>query len=168
MNPKDSGNYNAALLAVAAGWVIFAWPWISGEVTIPYDAKAHFQPQLQFLAHAIHTGQSPFWTPNVFGGSPQIADPQSLIFSSAILLAFLDSAPSFRQLDFFCFALLGLTALSVVMFFKDRGWHPAGAAVAALAARVRRIVHLAHPAHQANRSFCIFNALPLAAGAGSR
>lgn len=130
---RVAGHYNAALMAVGAGWVVFAWPWLSGEVTIPYDAKAHFQPQLQFLANALHTGQSPFWAPNVFGGSPQIADPQSLIFSPAILLAWLEPAPSFRQLDIFCFALLGLTAFSVVMFFKDRGWHPAGAAVAALA-----------------------------------
>src|SRR5258706_2360961 len=130
---RVAGHYNAALMAVGAGWVVFAWPCVSGEVTIPYDAKAHFQPQLQFLANALHTGQSPFWAPNVFGGSPQIADPQSLIFSPAILLAWLEPAPSFRQLDIFCFALLGLTAFSVVMFFKDRGWHPAGAAVAALA-----------------------------------
>lgn len=130
---RVAGNYNAAFLAVGLGWIVFAWPWLSGEVTIPYDAKAHFQPQLQFLANALHSGQSPFWTPNVFGGSPQIADPQSLIFSPAILLAWLDASPSFRELDLFCFALLGLAAFSVLMFFKDRGWHPAGAVVAALA-----------------------------------
>jgi hypothetical protein len=40
-----------------------------------FDAKAHFQAQVQFLANAIHTGQSPFWNHNVFAGSPQIADP---------------------------------------------------------------------------------------------
>jgi len=44
-----------------------AWPWLSGAVTIPYDAKALFQAELQFLANAIHQGQSPFWSPNVFG-----------------------------------------------------------------------------------------------------
>ena len=126
-------NYNAALIAFAVGWAVFAFPWLSGEVTIPYDAKAHFQPQLQFLANALHTGQSPFWTHNVFGGSPQIADPQSLIFSPALLLAYLEPAPSFRQLDLYCFALLALAGFSVLMLFRDRGWHPAGAIVAALA-----------------------------------
>ncbi len=134
MNARVSGSYAAAFCAVAIGWLIFALPWLSGSVTIPYDAKAHFQPQLQFLANALHSGQSPFWTHNVFAGSPQIADPQSLIFSPAFLLAYLAPEPSFRQLDLYCFLLLGLTAFSVLMFFKDRGWHPAGAAVAALAA----------------------------------
>ena len=134
MNARVSGSYAAAFCAVAIGWLIFASPWLSGFVTIPYDAKAHFQPQLQFLANALHSGQSPFWTHNVFAGSPQIADPQSLIFSPAFLLAYLEPEPSFRQLDLYCFLLLGLTAFSVLMLFKDKGWHPAGAAVAALAA----------------------------------
>ena len=134
MNTKVSGGYAMAFCAVAIGWLIFAWPWLSGNVTIPYDAKAHFLPQLRFLAHALHSGQSPFWTHNVFAGSPQIADPQSLIFSPAILLAYLAPEPSFRQFDLYCFLLLALVAVSVLMLFKDRGWHPAGAAVAALAA----------------------------------
>ncbi len=134
MNARVTGSYAAAFCAVAVGWLIFASPWLSGSVTIPYDAKAHFQPQLQFLANALHSGQSPFWTHNVFAGSPQIADPQSLIFSPAFLLAYLAPEPSFRQLDLYCFLLLGLTAFSVLMIFKDRGWHPAAAVVAALAA----------------------------------
>ena len=133
MNAKVANNYLAAAAAYAVGWALFALPWLSGEVTVPYDAKAHFQAQLQFLANALHTGQSPFWTHNVFGGSPQIADPQSLIFSPAILLAYLEPFPSFRQLDLYCFGLLALAGVSVLMFFKDRGWHPAAAAVAALA-----------------------------------
>ena len=133
MKTSAGSNYSAALIAFAVGWAVFAFPWLSGEVTIPYDAKAHFQPQLQFLANALHTGQSPFWTHNVFGGSPQIADPQSLIFSPALLLAYLEPAPSFRQLDLYCFALLALAGFSVLMLFRDRGWHPAGAIVAALA-----------------------------------
>ncbi|MDP3319753.1 MAG: hypothetical protein Q8S58_11550, partial [Bosea sp. (in: a-proteobacteria)] len=69
----------AAIVLLA--WIALSWPWLSGVVTIPWDAKAHFQPQLQFLAEAWHSGRSPFWTPYVFAGSPQIADPQSLIFS---------------------------------------------------------------------------------------
>ena len=133
MKTRAGLSYSTALITFAACWVVFAFPWLWGEVTIPYDAKAHFLPQLQFLANALHTGQSPFWTHNVFGGSPQIADPQSLIFSPALLLAYLEPAPSFRQLDFYCFALLALAGFSVLMFFRDRGWHPAGAIVAALA-----------------------------------
>ncbi len=147
MTSKNSGGYIAAAAAFAAGWLAFAFPWLSGSVTVPYDAKAHFQPQIQFLANALHTGQSPFWTHNVFGGSPQIADPQSLIFSPAILLAYLEPAPSFRQLDLYCFILLAVAGLSVLFFFRDRGWHPAGAVVASLAtafggSAVWRIQHI--------------------------
>jgi hypothetical protein len=133
MKAQNGPRYSVALIAFAGGWALFASPWLCGAVTIPYDAKAHFQAQLQFLANSLHTGQSPFWTHNVFAGSPQIADPQSLIFSPALLLAYLEPMPSFRQLDFYCFALLALAGLSVVMFFKDRGWHPGGAVVAGLA-----------------------------------
>ncbi|HRK24764.1 MAG TPA: hypothetical protein PLQ11_07410 [Beijerinckiaceae bacterium] len=121
------------MLVFAAAWASFGMPWLSGRVTIPYDAKAHFQAQLQFLAQSLHNGQSPFWTPNVFGGSPQIADPQSLIFSPAILLAGLVPNPSIRALDSFVLGLLGLGGLAVLMFFRDRGWHPAGGIVAGLA-----------------------------------
>jgi hypothetical protein len=126
-------GYVTAFLAVAAAWLILSAPWLSGEVTIPYDAKAHFQAQIQFLANALHSGQSPFWTHNVFAGSPQIADPQSLIFTPAFLLAWFDAMPSFRQLDGMVFLYLGAAALAILMFFRDRGWHPAGAAVAAIA-----------------------------------
>src|SRR5262245_2428167 len=102
-------------------------------MTIPYDAKALFQAELQFLANAIHQGQSPFWSPNVFGGMPQIADPQSLIFSPMVLLALLAPHPSFHALDVTVLAMLALGGLSVLMFFQDRGWHPAGGIGAALA-----------------------------------
>jgi hypothetical protein len=126
-------GYVTAFFAVLAAWLALSAPWLSGEVTIPYDAKAHFQAQIQFLANALHTGQSPFWTHNVFAGSPQIADPQSLIFSPAFLLAWFEAVPSFRQLDGMVFLYLGLASFAVLMFFRDRGWHPAGAAVAAIA-----------------------------------
>jgi hypothetical protein len=120
-----------ALFLVA--WIALSWPWLSGAVTIPYDAKALFQAELQFLANAIHQGQSPFWSPNVFGGIPQIADPQSLIFSPMVLLALLAPQPSFHALDVAVLALLALAGIAVLMFFRDRGWHPAGGIVAALA-----------------------------------
>jgi hypothetical protein len=125
--------YGAAFLAFALAWLILSAPWLGGEVTIPYDAKAHFQAQLQFLANALHSGQSPFWAPNVFGGSPQIADPQSLIFSPAILIAYFSAEPSFATVDMYVLVLLGCAGCAVLMLFYDRGWHPTGAVVAALA-----------------------------------
>ncbi len=109
-------------------------PWLSGRYTIPWDAKAHFQPQFAFLAHALHSGQSPFWTPNVFAGMPQIADPQSLIFAPFFLAAaWLVPEPSFQLEDGIIFAMLAMGGLALIAYFKDRGWGAAGALVAALA-----------------------------------
>jgi hypothetical protein len=132
----------------AVAFAALAWPWLSGAVTIPWDAKAQFQPQLQFLARALSEGQSPFWTPNVFAGWPQIADPQSLIFSPPhLLLAAFDRAPSFRAADAVVFAALFIGGLGIILIFRDRGWHGGGALVAALAfafggAAASRIQHI--------------------------
>lgn len=121
-----------AVACYVAAWAALSSPWLLGGLTIPYDAKAHFQAQLQFLSNAIHSGQSPFWTPNVFGGSPQIADPQSLIFSPALLIALFNKAPSFTTVDAYVLVLLGLGGLGILLFIRDRGWHPVAGAVAAL------------------------------------
>ncbi|MGL5362550.1 MAG: hypothetical protein ACRDBH_06695, partial [Bosea sp. (in: a-proteobacteria)] len=128
---KGSGYWPAAALFVFV-WTVLCWPWLSGAVTIPYDAKAHFQAQIQFLAQTLHSGQSPFWLPNVFGGSPHVADPQSLIFSPALLLAWLDPSPSFRSVDAFILAHLLGGGLALLMFAREKGWHPAGGLVAAI------------------------------------
>ncbi len=128
---KMTKRYGLVLILFTLVWLFVCWPWLSGALTIPYDAKAHFQAQIQFLARAIHDGQSPFWTPNVFAGSPQIADPQSLIFSPAILLALISRDPTFWMVDVFTFSLLLLAGYAIIAFFKDREWHPAGALLAA-------------------------------------
>lgn len=133
--PITAGRWSLwpVALVVMAAWLVLAWPWLSGSVTVPWDAKAHFQPQLQFLANALHGGQSPAWTPNVFGGHPQIADPQSLIFSPPyLLLAALVARPSFAAIDGVAFGALLLGGIAILALFRDRGWHRAGAVVAAL------------------------------------
>ncbi|HEY1542886.1 MAG TPA: glycosyltransferase family 39 protein [Xanthobacteraceae bacterium] len=118
----------------ALAFLVPAWPWLSGAVAIPWDAESQFRPQVMFLARALATGQSPFWTPNVFAGWPQISDPQALIFSPLhFLLAWLDQAPSALAVDRVTFVYLFLGGLGIIFYFRDRGWHPAGALVAALA-----------------------------------
>src|SRR4029078_1654913 len=95
-----------------------SFPWLSGAVEIPYDAASQFYPQLAFLARSLATGQSPFWTPNVFAGWPQIADPQSLIFSPPPLIAaLLDPAPSQRLADALVFAMLYCGGAGILMLF---------------------------------------------------
>lgn len=122
-----------AALFVALGWLTLSWPWLSGRVTVPWDAKAHFQAQLQFLADSLHRGEAPFWNPFVFAGQPQIADPQSLIFSPPhLLLALLDPSPSLEAADGVALGMLLLGGLAILLLFRDRGWHWGGAVVAAL------------------------------------
>lgn len=116
-----------------SAWAMLSWPWLSGAVTIPWDAKAHFYPQLQFLAQSLHRGDTPFWAPFVFSGTPQIADPQSLIFSPTyFVLALANPDPSFRAADAAVLVRLATGGAALIMLFRDRGWHPAGALVAAL------------------------------------
>src|SRR5437588_3312498 len=118
----------------ALAFLMPAWPWLSGAVTIPYDAKSTFLPSVEFMARAFASGESPFWTPNVFAGWPNIADPQSMLSSPLhVLLALASAAPGFRANDAVTFAYLFIGALGIILYFRDRGWHAAGALVAALA-----------------------------------
>jgi hypothetical protein len=124
----------AAIGLYTIAFLVLASPWLTRAVAIPYDAKSQFYPQLAFLARALAAGQSPFWTPNVFAGWPQIADPQSLIFSPLhFVVAWLDPTPSPWLADVLVFALLYVGGLGIILLFRQRGWHVGGALVAALA-----------------------------------
>jgi hypothetical protein len=122
------------LLALALAALVLGWPWLSGRVTIPWDAKATFLPQIQFLAQSLAAGQSPFWTPYVFSGFPQIADPQAMIFSPPfLLLSLFTSAPSAWAADVTVLAMVFAGAAALMLWCRDQGWHWAGALIAALA-----------------------------------
>ncbi len=83
------------IVVFLACFAVLTAPWIVGSVTIPWDAKAHFQPQIQFLAASLARGEWPWWNPYVFSGQPQIADPQSMIFSPPVVaLALINADPS--------------------------------------------------------------------------
>ncbi|TBW33020.1 hypothetical protein EYW49_21075 [Siculibacillus lacustris] len=139
-SPRRSGavvqpvHLVTTVVMFAAVWLVLTRPWTSGGFTVPWDAEAHFRAQLGFLAHAIHGGEGITWNPYVFSGWTQISDPQSLIFVPAFMaLALFDADPSARAMDAVVFAQLGLGALAFAVWFRDRGWHPAGGMVAALA-----------------------------------
>src|SRR6516162_8671252 len=118
----------------ALAFLLPAWPWLSGTVTIPWDAKSQFFPPVQFLATSIAHGEWPWWTPNVFAGWPEISDPQSLLFSPLhVLLAAFNPAITLRAFDAVTFAYLFLGGVGIILLFRDRGWHAGGALVAAMA-----------------------------------
>jgi hypothetical protein len=123
----------ATVAMFALAFLLPAWPWLSGALTIPWDAKSQFYPQVQFLASSLARGEWPWWTPNVFAGWSQLSDPQALLFAPLyVLLAAFDPAVSLRAFDAVTFAYLFLGGLGVILFFHDRGWHAGGALVAAL------------------------------------
>lgn len=130
---RSDAHYGLAAALFALAWLVLSWPWLSGAVTIPWDAKAHWLPHIQFLAASLARGESVFWAPQVFAGSPEIADPQSAVFSLPfVLLALIDKAPGFIALDATVLAMAGLGGLAVLSLFRDRGWHWAAGLVAAL------------------------------------
>jgi hypothetical protein len=126
--------YLPVLLVLLTGWLMMVWPWLSGTVTIPWDAKAHFLPQVQFLAQSLAAGDSPFWAPYVFSGHPQIADPQAMIFSPPFLaLAVMNGSPSLWAMDLTVLLMQLAGAAALMLWFRDRGWHWAGALIAGIA-----------------------------------
>lgn len=131
---REQGSRLIALALLLLSWTVLAWPWISGEVTIPWDAKAQFLPQLQFLAASFAEGESPFWAPYVFSGVPQIADPQSLIFSPPfVLLALLNPTPSAWSADVTLYLMVLVSAAALYFWLTDKGWHAAAGLLAAIA-----------------------------------
>jgi hypothetical protein len=122
------------MITLAAAAIAIGWPWLSGQVTIPWDAKATFQPQIQFLAQSLASGQSPFWLPFAFSGHPQIADPQAMIFSPPfLLLSLLTSQPSLWAVDATVLAMVFAGGVALMLWFRDQRWHWAGGLIAALA-----------------------------------
>ena len=120
-------------LVFTLAWLVLVWPWLSGRYQVPWDAKAEFLPQIQFLAASLARGESPFWNPFVFSGFPQVADPQSMIFSPPFLiLALLNGSPGGWSVDMTVFAAILVGGWALIAWFADRGWHWVGAVIAAL------------------------------------
>lgn len=119
---------------IVLAWAILGWPWLSGRVTIPWDAKAHFLPQIQFMAQSFWRGESPAWAPYVFSGHAQIADPQAMLFSPPFLaLAAVSPNPTPHAVDVTTLLAVLAGMIAVALWFRDRRWHWAGAVLAALA-----------------------------------
>jgi hypothetical protein len=158
----DWRKFGLAVAAFLAAAALIGWPWLSGIVTIPWDAKATFLPQIQFLARSLAEGSDPGWLPYAFSGHPQIADPQSMIFSPPfLLLALLNGAPSIWAVDATLLGMIALSGAMLILWFMDRGWHWAGGLIAALAfcygaSMAWRIQHIGQVLSLAYLPFALF------------
>ena len=113
----------------------------------------------------------------MFAGWPNIADPQSMLASPLhVLLGAVSSVPGFQANDAVAFAYLFLGGLGIILYFRDRGWHAAGALVAALAfafggsasARLQHIGQVISLAYLPIALFLLSRALDRASGARAR
>lgn len=74
------------LIAIGLCWFYLYYPWLSNNYVIPYDSIDYYYPTFFFTSQSLRHGQLPWWDPYLFSGFPQIADPQSLIFSPTVIL----------------------------------------------------------------------------------
>ena len=128
MNTERSAQPHLAITVAlfALAFLVPSWPWLSGAVTVPFDAKSSVLPPIEFMAHAFATATSPFWSPNIFAGWPNIADPQSMLASPLhVLLAYISAAPSFRAIDSITFIgfvgfFVWMAAMGISLLLRER------------------------------------------------
>jgi len=126
-------NTWAAFAALALFWVIAASAWLLTDSVVPWDSKNHFYPMLRYLGGSIAQGEWPLWNPFHFGGHPTVADPQSLLFTPTMLaFAVLVPNASMQAFDLAVLAHLLLSGVAVLLFFRRKNLHPAGAVLAAM------------------------------------
>lgn len=68
----------SAALGLAAVTLAFYYPLVFlGRALVDYDAFVYFYPQRVYLAQALLAGRIPLWDPQLFLGSPFLANPQT-------------------------------------------------------------------------------------------
>ncbi|TGD98798.1 hypothetical protein EU555_14910 [Methylobacterium nonmethylotrophicum] len=132
-SPWTPREFWLALAAVLLFWSAAAAVWPLAGAVVPWDSKNHFYPMLRYLGAALANGELPLWNPYHFAGHPSVADPQSLLFTPTMLFfAWLDPSPSMELFDAVVFAHLIPGAVAMLLLFRRRGWHAAGAVAAAM------------------------------------
>ncbi|SFR92713.1 membrane protein YfhO [Dyella sp. OK004] len=66
-------------------WLLLNLPVLAGIKVLPWDASDQFYPTVYFNAHSLRHGLAPWWNPHIYGGYPQIADPQGMLFSPLLM-----------------------------------------------------------------------------------
>ncbi len=123
----------AAFAALGLFWIVVAAAWLATDSVVPWDSKNHFYPMLRYLGGSIAQGEWPLWNPYHFGGHPTVADPQSLLFTPTMLaFAVLSPDASMQAFDLAVLAHLLLAGSAVLLYFRRRDLHPAGAVLAAM------------------------------------
>ncbi len=80
------GLKHSAAAQLTAIWALLCLPWLAGFRAIPYDAAQQFFPALSFAAEQLRQLQAPWWNPYLYGGYPQLADPQMMTLQPTMLV----------------------------------------------------------------------------------
>ena len=70
----------SAAVGLLAASLVFYYPLVFlGRALVDYDAFVYFYPQRVFLARSLLAGHIPLWDPDLFGGAPFLANPQTAV-----------------------------------------------------------------------------------------
>jgi len=82
---SETISYRRLFLALCVVWILLNFNVLFMGRVLPWDAIDQFYPTVYFNAHALRSGQWPWWNPYVFGGYAQIGDPQGMLFSPLLM-----------------------------------------------------------------------------------
>jgi len=121
------------LLLVTILWaIVFVTIW-TGHRMIPFDSVEFYYPAAYFSATGLRSGDWPWWNPYVYSGFPQVADPQSMMFSPLLMaLMMISERPSVVWFDICVVLHLLFGAWGVVFLAKAYKFAPVGTILAAL------------------------------------
>lgn len=119
--------------ALALAWLILNLPVLAGIRVLPWDAMDEFYPVVYFNAHTLRLGQWPWWNPYLYGGFPQIADPQGMLFSPLMMAwMLLRSAPGATWFDWGVLLHLLLGGSAMMALLRRSGGNAFGALLGAI------------------------------------
>lgn len=123
-----------ALCLLDYGRLIIPGPWPRQYIALS-DLSRQFYPFQRFVAQRLASGHLPTWNPYLYAGHPQLADPQTAVFSPLGLLVNLTaghSGLSYVALEWRATLDYMLAALFAYLFFRRLANSTLGGLVGAL------------------------------------
>ena len=84
MSPETI-SYRRLFLLLCIVWLLLNFNVLFLGRVLPWDALDQFYPTVYFNAHTLRSGQWPWWNSYIYGGYPQIGDPQGMMFSPLLM-----------------------------------------------------------------------------------
>ena len=113
-------------------WLLLCLKWLRGSRTMPYDAAQQFFPAVSFVARQLRELQWPWWNPYLFGGYPQLADPQMMTFQPTLVLPMMLAPTSLHLFGIVVMLHVMLAGFGAVRLARHYHWQPAAQLLFAL------------------------------------